>query len=155
MSAIRELPEGYRDWAMISVASVAGPIKDLRVKLGNDIAISAYREGKTTFPDGAIIARLAYRQVRSEENNAAFKAAAAGRLSPEQTTKLLDESFVAGAPTNVQIMMKDSKKYASTGGWGFAQFTDRKPDDAAELGTCFGCHAPAMEHDFVYTRYSQ
>ena len=154
MSAIRELPKGYRDWTMISVASVGGPIKDLRVKLGNDAAIRTYREGKTTFPDGAIIARLAYRQETSEENNAAFKIAAAGRLSPEETTKLLNESFVAGALTNVQFMVKDSKKYASTGGWGFAQFTDGKPDDGAALNTCFACHAPAKAHDFVYTRYA-
>ncbi len=36
-------------------------------------------------------------------------------------------------------MVKDSKKYASTGGWGFAQFTDGKPDGGLALTTCFSC----------------
>ena len=50
-----KIPPGYRDWRMISLAHVGEPVNDLRVKLGNDIAIKAYREGKP-FPDGAIIA---------------------------------------------------------------------------------------------------
>jgi hypothetical protein len=70
-----KIPPGYRDWRMISVANVGEPVNDLRVKLGNDIAIKAYREGKP-FPDGAVIARLAYRAVTSEENNKVFRAAA-------------------------------------------------------------------------------
>src|SRR5262247_3613829 len=70
-----KIPPGYRDWRIISVAHVGEPVNDLRVKLGNDIAIKAYREGKP-FPDGAIIARLAYRAVTSEENNMVFRAAA-------------------------------------------------------------------------------
>jgi len=39
-------------------------------------------------------------------------------------------------------MVKDSEKYASTGGWGFGQFTDGKLDNAAVHKTCFSCHAP-------------
>ena len=62
------IPPGYRDWTMISVANVGEPVNDLRVKLGNDLAIKAYREA-SPFPDGAIIARLAYHAVTSEENN--------------------------------------------------------------------------------------
>ena len=149
-----KLPSGYRDWRMISVAHVGDPVNDLRVKLGNDLAIKAYQDG-TSFPDGAIIARLAYHAVTSEENNKVFRAAAERQgLPPEQITKLLDASFVAGPPTNVQFMVKDSKKYASTGGWGFAQFTNGKPDGEELHKTCFPCHAPAKDHDFVFTRYS-
>jgi Cytochrome P460 len=150
------LPEGYRDWTMISAANVGAPVNDLRVKLGNDIAIEAYRDDKRPFPDGTIIARLAYQQITSEENNKVFRAAAEQRgLPPEQIDKLLAASFVAGPPTNVQFMVKDSKKYASTGGWGFAQFTDGKPDGEAVHKTCFACHAPAKDRDFVFTRYSR
>ena len=94
------------------MAHEEGNLNDLRAVLGNDVAIKAYREGKLPFPDGTIIARLAWRHVPSEENNKVF-----GR----------PQSFVAGSPTNVQFMVKDSKKYASTGGWGFAQFKDGKP----------------------------
>jgi hypothetical protein len=51
-------------------------------------------------------------------------------------------------------MLKDSRKYASTGGWGFVQFDDGKPVEAARLSGCFGCHVPAKARDFVFTKYS-
>jgi hypothetical protein len=132
------LPPGYRDWKLISVAHEEGSLNDLRAVLGNDIAIKAYRDGKLPFPDGAIIARIAWRYVPSEENNKVF-----GR----------PQSFVAGPPTNVQFMVKDSQKYASTGGWGYAQFSDGKPDDVVVQG-CFSCHVPVKARDFIFTRYS-
>lgn len=134
-----KLPAGYRDWRLISVAHEEGKQNDIRAILGNDIAIKAYREGKLPFPDGAIIARLAWQYVSSEENNKAF-----GQ----------PQSFIAGAPTNVQFMVKDSPQYASTGGWGFAQFNDGKPVEAAGLSACFACHVPVKARDFVFNRYS-
>ena len=148
------IPKGYRDWSMISMAHVGEPVNDLRVKLGNDLAIKAYRE-RTPFPDGAIIARLAYKAVTSEENNQVFRVAAEKQgLPPAQIEKLLAGSLVAGSPMNVQFMVKDSKKFASTGGWGFAEFTNGKPDGDAVHRTCFVCHTPAKDSDFVFTRYS-
>ncbi|HXW18575.1 MAG TPA: cytochrome P460 family protein [Candidatus Acidoferrales bacterium] len=149
-----KLPSGYRNWPLISVARVGAPVNDIRAKLGNDIAIKAFREGTIPYPDGTIIARLAWKQVVSEENNNAIRIVAEKRLPPDQVQKLLDESFVAGPAINVQLMVKDSKKYASTGGWGFAQFDDGKPADEATLKTCFGCHSPAKDRDFVFTRYT-
>jgi Cytochrome P460 len=133
------IPVGYRDWKLISVAHEEGNLNDLRAVLGNDVAIKAYREGKLPFPDGTIIARLAWSYVSSEENNKVF-----GR----------PQSFVAGAATNVQFMVKDSRKYAATGGWGFAQFKDGKPADEALLKTCFPCHEPVKARDFVFTHYA-
>jgi Cytochrome P460 len=65
-----------------------------------------------------------------------------------------DQSFVTGAPTNLEFMVKDSKKYATTAGWGFGQFTDGKPDDEAVHRACFSCHGPAKGHDFLFTRYA-
>ena len=60
-----------------------------------------------------------------------------------------------GRPTTVQIMVKDSKKYASTGGWGFGRFMDGKPVDEAQHKTCFACHAANVKgHDLVFTRYA-
>jgi hypothetical protein len=134
-----KIPAGYRDWKLISVAHEEGSLNDLRALLGNDVAIKAYREGKLPFPDGTIIARLAWSYVPSEENNKVF-----GR----------SQSFVAGSATNVQFMVKDSKKYATTGGWGFAQFKDGKPADEALLKTCFPCHEPVKARDFVFTHYA-
>jgi hypothetical protein len=134
-----EIPAGYRDWKLISVAHEAGNLNDLRAVLGNDIALKAFRENRLPFPDGAIIARLAWKYVASEENNKVF-----GQ----------EQSFVAGAATNVQFMVKDSKKYAATGGWGFAQFNDGKAVDAAGLGGCFACHVPVKSRDFIFTHYA-
>ena len=134
-----KIPPGYRDWRLISVAHEEGNLNDLRALLGNDVAIKAYREGKLPFPDGTIIARLAWSYVPSEENNKVF-----GRA----------QSFVAGSATNVQFMVKDSKKYGATGGWGFAQFSDGKPADEVLLKTCFPCHEPVKARDFLFTRYS-
>jgi hypothetical protein len=149
------LPPGYRDWRVISIARVGGVVNDLRVKLGNDVAIKAFRGGKTWFPDGTIIARLAYRAVASPEDNAVIAAAAARQgLPPAQVSKLLAESVVAGPALNVQIMVKDSKRYTSTGGWGFAQFTNGKRDGQVVVKNCFSCHEPAKDRDFVFTRYS-
>jgi len=89
------IPPGYRDWRLISVAHEEGNLNDLRAILGNEVAIKASREGKLPFPDGTIIARLAWNYVPLEESEKAF-----GRL----------QSFVAGAPKNgVQFMVKDSK----------------------------------------------
>ena len=136
---VTQMPPGYRDWKWISVAHEAGNLNSIGATLGNDLAIKAYREGKLPFPDGAIIARLAWSYEPSEENNKVF-----GRA----------QSFVAGAPTNVQFMVKNSTKYASTRGWGFAQFKDGKPADEALLKACFPCHVPVKTRDYVFTRYA-
>ena len=134
------IPPGYRDWTLISVAHEEGDLNDLRAILGNDMAIKAYREGTLPFPDGTIIARLAWSYVPSEENNKVF-----GR----------PQSFVAGPPKNgVQFMVKDSRKYASTGGWGFAHFNDGTPADEAVHNTCFPCHEAVKTRDFVFNRYA-
>jgi hypothetical protein len=135
------IPPGYRDWRLISVAHEEGNLNDLRAILGNDIAIKAYREATLPFPDGTIISRLAWSYVPSEESNKAF-----GR----------PQSFVAGPPKNgVQFMVKDSRKYASTGGWGFAQFNDGKPADEALHNTCFSCHQAVNARDSVFTHYAR
>jgi hypothetical protein len=51
-------------------------------------------------------------------------------------------------------MVKDSTKYAATGGWGFATFKDGKPADEASMKTCFPCHNQAKASDLVFTRYA-
>ena len=136
---LTKIPSGYRDWRLISVAHEEGNLNSFAAVLGNDVAIKAYREGTLPYPDGTIIAALHYGHVPSEENNKVF-----GR----------EQSFVPGPPTNIQFMVKDSKKYAATGGWGFGHFnTDGKPGDEALLKTCFPCHAKASR-DFVFTRYA-
>ena len=135
-----KIPPGYRDWKLISVAREEGDLNDLRAILGNDVAIKASREGKLPYPDGTIIARIAWSYDALEESEKAF-----GRL----------QSFVAGPPKNgVQFMVKDSGKYAATGGWGFAQFDDGKPASEAMHNACLSCHAIVKARDFVFNRYA-
>ena len=51
-------------------------------------------------------------------------------------------------------MVKDARTYASTGGWGFAQFNDGKPADEAVHNTCFSRHGAVKARDFVFARYA-
>lgn len=136
---VTKMPPGFRDWTVISVSHEAGNINSIGAVLGNDVAVKAYREGKLPFPDGSIIAAVHYQYVPSEENNKVF-----GR----------EQSFIAGPPTNVQFEVKDSRKYASTGGWGFGHFNkDGTLGNDALMKSCFPCHAKAST-DLVFTHYA-
>ena len=138
------IPAGYRDWKVISMGHlVTGKVNQLRAQLGNDIAIKAFKDGKLPFPDGTILAALHWDHVPSEENDKVLVTAFPGA-----------QSFVPGSAVNVQFMVKDSKKYAATGGWGFADFKNGKPGDEALHKTCFPCHEPAKDRDFVFARYA-
>jgi cytochrome P460 len=142
-----KIPSGFRDWQLISVNHLAGSnVKQMRAQLGNDIAMRAFREGKLPFPDGTIIAALHWNEVSSDENNKVLAAGFPGAGL---------QSFVAGPPVNIQFMVKDSKKYAATGGWGYADFTNGKPGSEALHKTCFPCHEPARDRDYVFTRYAR
>ena len=134
-----KIPHGYRDWRVVSVAHEEGNLHSFAIILGNDVAIKAYRDGKLPFPDGTIIAALHYSHTPSAENDKVFG-------DPQ--------SFVPGPQTNVQFMVKDSKKWATTGGWGYAHFDkDGKPGTEAALKTCAPCHAKASR-DSVFTQYA-
>lgn len=126
------LPDGYRQWEMVGVATEDAPLDELRAVVGNPIAMKAYRLGQLPFPDGAMLVKLAWKRQRSTE----FPAAT-----------------VPGAPTTVQMMVKDSKRYADSGGWGYGRFIDGKPVDAAQHQTCFACHnALVKARDDVFTK---
>ena len=142
-----KIPAGYRDWRLISVNHLAGStVKQVRAQLGNDIAIKAFREGTLPFPDGTIIAALHWNNVSSDENNKVLATGFPGAGL---------QSFIAGPPVNIQFMIKDSKKYAGSGGWGYADFTNGRPGNEALHKTCFPCHEPAKDRDYVFTRYAR
>jgi hypothetical protein len=107
---------------------------ELRAIVGNSLAIKAYRDGALPFPDGAILVKLAWKRVPSAE---------------------AERVFVTGPATTVQVMVKDSKKFAATGGWGFGEFIAGKPVDEAHHQRCFACHeARVKQRDFVFTRFA-
>jgi hypothetical protein len=128
------LPDGYRQWELIAPALEDAPLDELRAVVGNKVAVDAYGKNAQPFPDGTVLVKLAWKRQRST----AFASAA-----------------VPGAATTVQVMVKDSKKYAATGGWGYGRFVDGKPADEAQHKTCYACHqARASDHDDVFTHYA-
>jgi hypothetical protein len=128
------IPKGYRQWELIAPAQEAAPLNELRAVLGNAVAMKTYREGTLPFPDGTVLAKLAWKHIQSPE---------------------FEPASIPGAATTVQIMVKDSTKYATTGGWGFGRFIGGKPVDEAQHQTCFACHEARVKgHDFVFTRFA-
>ena len=126
------IPKGYRNWSVVA-PSQRDDMDEIRVILGNSIAMKAYRSKQLPFPDGAILAKLVWKRAKSAE---------------------FDNTFVPGESVKVEIMVKDAKKYASTGGWGFGRFVNGKPADEKQHATCWPCHVSNVKgHDFVFTRY--
>ena len=67
-----------------------------------------------------------------------------------------DGSYVEGARKALAIMVKDAKKYASTGGWGFQLWASgdaNKPMVTDASKQCFACHQPKKDQDYVYSTY--
>ncbi len=110
------IPDGYRKWELIAPAQEGEPLNELRAVVGNDIAVKAYRDGKLPFPDGTVLVKLAWKHIQSPD---------------------FESASIPGTATTVQVMVKDSKKYAASGGWGFGRFIDGKPADLAQHETCF------------------
>jgi hypothetical protein len=128
------IPDGYRKWEMIAPAEEAAPLDELRVVLGNPAAVKAIENSTLPFPDGAILVKLAYKR----------------KQSPEFQT-----ATIPGQPTTVQVMVKDSRRYASTGGWGYGRFINGQPADLAQHQTCFACHeSKVKDRDYVFTRFA-
>ena len=128
------IPDGYRSWELLAPALEGEPLNELRAVVGNSTALQAYRSGTALFPDGTVLVKLAWKRVASPD----FEAAA-----------------IPGPVTTVQVMVKDSKRYAKTGGWGFGRFVEGRPVDKAQHETCFACHeARVKARDYVFTRFA-
>jgi len=126
--------KGYRTWTLIAVSHRTDNKDELRAILGNPAAAKALRKGTLPLPDGAMLAKLAWKREPMPEFQGAF---------------------MPGASPRLEFMVKDSKKYASTGGWGFARFIDGKPADEAAHKTCFPCHEANVKGlDYVFTRFA-
>ena len=127
------IPKGYRNWQVVA-PSQRDDKGEIRVILGNNIAMKALRAKQLPFPDGAILAKLAWKRAKSAE---------------------FDNTFVPGEPQRIEFMVKNAKKYAATGGWGFGRFVNGKPASEQDHATCFPCHqANVKGNDFVFTRYA-
>jgi hypothetical protein len=124
-------PAGWQSWSSIAVSHRTDN-NTLRVILGNDVAVKAAREGKTTpWPDGAILGKVVWKDTELDN----WKAATA-----------------PGKFIHAEFMFTDSKKYAETYGWGWARWVglEQKPfDKGAQV--CISCHTPVKERDWVFT----
>lgn len=130
-----ELPAGFADWRLIS-ASLRADNDTMRAILGNKAAVKAAREGRTNpWPDGAALAKVVWKRT---------------------TIEAWPSASVPGDFVHAEFMIKDSRKYAATGGWGFARWLGNglKPfgKDAAFVEDCFACHQPVKDRDYVFTR---
>ena len=131
--------KGYEDWKVISV-SHSGDV--LAVILGNPEMIAAYQAGVPgngkPFPDGAKMAKIHWNAKKSAE-------------APAPTA-------VPDSLHDVDVMVRDSKRFADSGNWGYAQFNyDAASDsftpqgDGAKCG--FSCHTIVKAKDYVFTAY--
>ena len=123
---------GYKDWKVLSTTNRFDN-NTLRVIFANDVAIKAIADRHTNpWPDGTVFAKTAWFQ------------------QPDQ-----NGDIKTGAFFQVEFMIKDAQKYASTEGWGFARWrgSDLKPygKSADFTNECTGCHAPERYNDYVYS----
>jgi hypothetical protein len=122
----------YKDWRLIGISHRLDK-NSLRAILGNNVAIAAVRSGTTNpWPDGTILAKLAWKE----------------KQHPNWPQAVIPGEFVIA-----DAMVKDSKKYAETGGWGFGHWEGQNlvMNDKAKSATCFACHTPMKDRDYVYT----
>ena len=124
--------ESWRRWKLLGITD-RGDNRQFRLVLGNDIAVKAAREGNVhPWPDGTRFAKVAWLQ----------------QWTP-------DGLVVPGRFWQVEIMIKDAKRFRATDGWGWARWRgiDLKPygKDAAFVNECTGCHLPMRGNDDVYT----
>ncbi len=124
----------YLSWKVIA-PSYRMDKNQIRIITGNEIAVAALRAGKKPLPDGSVLAKIAWKATKHP-------------FFPAAT--------VPGMFAQVEFMVKDAKKYKSTGGWGFARFVGNtlKPygKDATFVKECFGCHIPVASNDYLFTK---
>ncbi len=131
LNGIKFIP-GYKQWKMIDSTS-RFDADTLRIILGNDVAVKAIAEKRTNpWPDGTKFAKVGWHQQKDAHG-----------------------AVHAGAFLKVGFMIKDKIKYASTAGWGWAEWegTRLQPygDNPGFPKECLTCHAPLRENDYVFT----
>lgn len=129
-----EYPAGLKNWRVIA-SSYRTDNNTQRIILGNSIAVNASRNGSTKpWPQGSILAKLVWKNADHPNWNSAK---------------------IPGDFVHSEIMIKDTSKYKSTGGWGYARWTGEQLQpygkDKSFTEECFACHAQVKKTDFVFT----
>ena len=140
---------GYEDWSVIAISENEGL---MAVILGNPAMIDAFREGipdnGKPFPDGARMAKIHW--------------------TPKKQDAYPGGPEVPGAQHDVDFMVKDSKRFADSGGWGWGAFdyeassdtfkpatTASKPPQEHDTKCGFACHTAEKSRDYVFTDYGR
>jgi hypothetical protein len=133
-----ELPAGVLDWRVIGIASRENDMNpNIRVIVGNDIAVDAARSGDTNpWPDGAMLAHYVW---------------AAGD-NPDAMGTINPVAFNA-----ITLMEKNAGDYAADGGWAYANWATPEltaPTDPEFDRACVNCHTDTVgpDNDYVFTR---
>jgi hypothetical protein len=139
--------KGYESWHLVSISEDGGKMAAI---LANPTMIKAYQSGipgnGKPFPDGSKMAKIHWIPTKMET----FPAAT-----------------VPGAQHDADFMVKDSKRFADSGGWGWGAFeydaaagtfrpgneTD-KPPQAHDAKCGFACHSKVKDRDYVFTEYA-
>jgi hypothetical protein len=141
---------GYEDWQTVAVSKTEAVIN---VILANPVAIDAYRAGVPDngkpFPDGAKMVKIHWTPKKSTE-------------APDPSTVVPDTLYAVG------FMEKDSKRFADSGGWGYAVFRHdaasgmytpatrtHKPPQGNDAKCGSACHTIAKAKDYVFTEYAK
>ena len=139
--------KGYESWQVIAVSHHGNQLAAI---LGNPAMINAYKAGipenGKPFPDGARMAKIHWN----------------GRIAEDDP----GDPTVPGAQHDVDFMVKDSKRFADSGGWGYAVFDyhaasntftpgtlEDKPPQGHDAQCGYACHTAAQNRDYVFTRY--
>jgi hypothetical protein len=133
---------GYEDWAVVSSARTD---QILKVIVANPTMIKAFKAGVPgngqPFPDGSMIVKLQWTQKKSTE-----------------------APFVVDVPdvfSQAFVMEKDSKRFAASGGWGYAVFnydapSDKFSADPKSFSDCgYACHTPVKAKDYIFHPYQK
>jgi len=130
-------PTGYRQWFHVNsmVVDKASPLFDALGGMHNvsvnAVGLPALKKG-VAFPDKTMF------------------------VSDLHEFTVSDGSYIEGGRKILALMVKDKKKYATTGGWGFQAWAGgdpKKPVVTDATKQCFACHEPQKAHDYVFSTY--
>ena len=135
-------PNGFRSWFVVNSmivtkdSSESDQIGGMHIIYVNAKGLATLKKGGPfPYPDGTVFA------------------------DDVHEFSVTDGSYVDGAKKAVPVMVKDAKKYATTGWWGFQVWAGGDPskplipDSAHAVQACFGCHTPQKAQDYTFSTY--
>lgn len=130
-------PQGYRNWTHVKSALI-GPKSPFYETVGglhhiyaNEKAMEGYRTGR--FPNGSVLVFDLF------------------------ATRETEGTTIEGSRRHIDVMEKDSKRFSTTGGWGYEEFKGDSQTERAltaqAVQACHSCHEGAKNHDSVFSRF--